>query len=256
MPTTIPIVLSNVSPTASAVSVTNVIRSDTGAPPAGISLPIALTFGGGQWTGSFTDTLPPASYTATATLTEGGVVSLPFQWTVKSPGGAVGAYTTQALIEQTFQIDGDIWSNTNNNTAAPNQVRYQSAINSVESIINGRIMDEFYSTPIPPTSPQFARLSEIATKLAGTELYFAPRGLQDGGAVGGQLSVLRDWGYAELDRILSRPVSGVTRNFPSPAILVPSDCAGNPRPAVSNVVSPELYPPWFWGFGGAPFGLW
>lgn len=258
MPTTIPIAIANISPAASAVSVTNVVRSDTQAPPVGITLPIALTFSAPDWIGSFTDTLVPASYTATATLTENDVVSLPFSWTISSPGGAVGQYWSQALVISVAKTDAVVWSQIDNNSTGPDQERFQTAGDSVDTVIDGVFMDEFYSTPIPPTCRQFKRICEIAVKLVVIELYMFPRGMRDSDQVGGQLANLRAECYTKLDKILSRPVTGtgVTRNFPSPAILVPSDCAGNPRPAVSNSASPELYPPWFWGFGGAPFGLW
>jgi hypothetical protein len=257
-------VYQSVIPSVTAMSLIGLIRSDTNAPPVGVSLPISMAFSGGFWTCSFTDTAPPASYTGTFTLTIGALTYPPFSDTISGGGGAVGMYTTQALIEQTGQLDADIWSNIGNASTGPNQPRYQSAINSVESIMNGRFVDEFYSVPIPPgpvNTPlyfQFQRISEVATKLALTELYFAPRGIREGSnEIGGQLKVLRQWAYDELDRILSRPVLGVTRNLSAPQCLVASDWFGNPLPYITNAVIPEYggYPGWFFG-GAGPWGLW
>lgn len=84
MPVTVPITLdTSTMGTVTAVSVTNVLRSDTGLAPAGISLPIALSQSPTNvWTGSFTDTIPPPSYAVTATLVVNGSASGPFSYTL------------------------------------------------------------------------------------------------------------------------------------------------------------------------------
>ena len=251
----------------SAASVTGLSRSDNGNTPSGVSLPLAMASsvvnGVTVWGVSFSDATPPAYYSVSAILTESsGSVTQSFSWTIPGTGGAIGSYTTQALIESIAGYDADVWSNISNTGTSPVQARYQSAINSVESVVNGRIQDEFYSTPIPPTSPQFLRLSEIATKLSMVELYITPRGIRDDDKIGGQLSKIRDWAFRELDTLLTRPVfasPGIAqpRTFSAPSNLVQSDWRGNPRPMVSNTPHPQyLYPGWFYGGFGSPFGMW
>lgn len=85
---TIPIQLTT-SIAVSAISMTNVLRSDTNLAPSGISLPIALSnTSGNTWAGSFTDTSPPYSYAATATLTTSGSTSAPFAFAIYAGGSA------------------------------------------------------------------------------------------------------------------------------------------------------------------------
>jgi hypothetical protein len=187
---------------ASSLTVTGLLRSDTNAPPAGVSLPFSLALVGGVWTGSFTDTAPPPTYTGTFTITFGGITYPPFNDTIAGGGGAVGFYTTQAIIEQVGMMDPGVWSQISNNSTGPNQARYQSAINRVETVINSRIMLQSFIAPIPMGHPQFNALVKIATDCALTELYEFPRGIRDGDTVGGQLSAMRVAALQELDELL------------------------------------------------------
>ena len=92
---TLTIIITPATP-VTAVSVTGILRSDTGLTPAGISLPIALASSGASWTGTFTDTAPPPYYTATATLTANGIVSQPFNF----PFNGVSATPSAAIAKR------------------------------------------------------------------------------------------------------------------------------------------------------------
>lgn len=190
------------NPAATAISMTAVVRSDTGLPPAGISLPIALSLSGGNWVGMFSDTSPSATYIGTFVLSIGSLNYPPFQDTIVSGAGAQGYYTTQAIIEAVGGFDSDTWSNVSNSSAIPNQARYQSAINRIETAMNSRLMRQSFVAPIPMTHPQFGMMTKIATDYALEELYAFPRGVRGGDKVGGALQMMRDEALQELEELM------------------------------------------------------
>lgn len=198
---TVPIVLTSPDG-SSAASITSLIRSDNGQAPSGISLPIVLSLVGGEWQGSFTDTSPPAYYTAIVVFTINGVQAQPASYPLYTNTGASGFYTTQKIVETVGQSDPDFWSQIDNNSTGPNPARYQSAIDRVESEMNSMILMENIVAPIPMSHPHFNMLVKIATDCVLAELYEFPRGLREGDKVGGQLAAMRKAAMGKLSDLL------------------------------------------------------
>lgn len=75
----------NTNATASDVYFTSILRSDTGLPPSGISLPLHLgNTSGNIWDGSFTDIDPPPSYAALIVVVVDSNPSAPTAYTITS----------------------------------------------------------------------------------------------------------------------------------------------------------------------------
>lgn len=245
------IVNQSVSPAASAMSLTGLIRSDTDAAPAGVSLPIAMTFSGGFWTCTFSDTAPPPTYTGTFTVTIGSLTYPPFSDTIPGGGGAVGYYSTQAKISSKGRADSDSWSQINNDESGPSQQGYQSAIDSIDAVIDAEVRDAGFQCPVPLNSLDFKIISEIAVKMCLTELYRFPRGIRDSDKVGGQLGAAYDMELSRLRKMLRRPMGIDCPRLASPAVR-----AANPQQAAAaqggySPVRPAVpsIRPW-WGIGG------
>lgn len=233
---TITISLTNINPAASAVSVTNVIRSDTLAQPAGISLPIALTFIAPTWSATFTDTSPPPSYTTTATITEGGVTSIPFSWDFPSSASVAGYWTSQSAIESYIGgYNADLLSNLNNNQTGPSAAGFADAIMRAESRLNYELALFWYpngttTPPFPLTSMAGPSFQTDATMLASAWIY-SKRGYDDSlKYLAGAFKKAEDDAMADIRRIIRNRIMDVPRSF-------------KPQP-IEMIVSPVIIPYW------------
>lgn len=200
------------SPTATDGSVTAVIRNDTLLPVAGLSLPLAMTVSGSQLIGSFTDVLPQTSYTATATVTVSGIVSLPFDFLIANalvtPAGLWGTLTQLQGIYSTSNVNlwpVDALSNT------PVDTLIQAAFNRADNWILQRLANQYCVPPAPGTSMIAQTLSYIECELAGVYLYEA-NGLQDATkGMDGKMQGHRDNAEMELKNLLYRNQGGFVR---------------------------------------------
>lgn len=205
--------------TATAVSVVTLLRGDTNAAPAGVSLPIALTLSGSTWSGSFSESSPAAYYLATYTVTfaDGGFVG-PYALVVSGEvTSAVGFWTNQTNIERFIGAAlGAQLSNVNQNSNIADPSGYADAIAYAESFINYQLFLFGYptgaTTPAFPTSSfAYAAFNNAATVLAAYWLYVKRGIFDDKDKAGGKFAKLKEDAEKEIKAIVRNRISDVTR---------------------------------------------
>lgn len=166
--------------TASGVSIITLARSDDGATPSGVTLPLAMTTaGGGAWSASFTDSPESASYSYQYVITwQGdGTTSGPYAGTLQTNAiPASGYYTNQGNLETKWgAINIQAWSNKDNANLATNIAAVQLGLTWTDDKINSTMANGPYVVPLSPVTPD---LQDIANDLAAYWLY-ENRGLND-----------------------------------------------------------------------------
>jgi hypothetical protein len=230
--------------TITAVAVSTLTRSDTGAAPSGVSLPIVLTLTSGAWVGSFTDpgTLPPY-YNATLSITYsdssvqsvGGV-------TIGSGSTVAGVYGDISDIRAEMGSFNEQQSADPDNAGDPTQISLheQKAIAFADSYINSELKTLGFATP---ATVNLDLLRVIFGKLGAYQLYQV-RGLQD---KNNAFQAKFDWADAKLQELTYLNNGGFTRatGYSDAPIGVPAtvDAQGMP---ITTFVSAPWWGGWQW----------
>lgn len=135
---------------------------------------------------------------------------MPIELVPIQPAGAIGYYTTQALIELRFgsvntNVESDL-DNTGNPGNIGNTIKFADVLTATDIWINRALRAAGYESPLPTTSADFPVVQTIATDYARALLHM-PRGVLDEQSAGyaGQMQKLMSDAESKL--------SGMLRSF-------------------------------------------
>lgn len=204
--------------TLASAEVVNIVRSDTGLPPIGVSFPIAMMNpAGNKWTCSFDDPGPSATYVAFCMLMlPDGSASGPFSFPVGS-SPVTGFWTSQLLIEQFLgTFNADQLSNADNVSTSPSACGFQDAINRAQAVTDYELA--LFRYPNSLTSPQFPTssfafniLSERTTELAGAWVYIKRGVWEQNDGIAGKFKKLQADAKCEIGKIVRNGIYDVSR---------------------------------------------
>lgn len=146
----IPISLTITGDTASSVVVETLVRGDTNATPGGVTLPIALTNSGSAWSGTFTDSTPPAWYYYTYRIAwSDGTVEPDLSGTLAGSGNISGYYTDLTTAQfYAGQYNIAIFSNKNNDTLSVDPNSVTLCLGITDSEMNGGMRGGPFTVPL------------------------------------------------------------------------------------------------------------
>jgi hypothetical protein len=175
---TIPISLTIAGDTVSAVSVVSLTRSDTGAAPAGVTIPFALTLTSDAWVGSFVDASPPPYYTVilSVTYSDSSVQTMP-AFTLNSGASPVGIYFSANDMRIRMGEFNESQASDPDNAGDANQkiLHEQDAITGAENEMHEIMRRDNYVTP---ATVNLDSMKDIGTDVGVYRLYRI-RGQQD-----------------------------------------------------------------------------
>lgn len=199
--------------TAVSITVTQLVRSDTGLTPTGTTLPITSAVTSGAFSVPFVDVAPyPTIWFFTFTITwPDGSTSGPIGDQFTNPASsASGLFATLDMVREIYsRANVDLWSK-DPVTGLADTALLQGIFNRSSAWMRTQFATNFFAVP-SPTDALATQLGYIEAEIAGAYLYQA-NGLQDAAkGMDGKMTDHRESAECQLEEMFWLNSAGFTR---------------------------------------------